>query len=442
MRIAVIGCGPRAVALAAKSAGLHSIGEASPSVTIYEQNEAFSAWTGSAGFSNGRSLLCTPIERDVGYPYAGARKLEEYMLSQFSWRSYLTHVGASSFGDLNEWFSRGRPQPDHKEFATYLRWVLDRARASFSGISLKEKCCVEKISYSSNEGWCAEFRQSDNAAFGKEYYDGIVLTGTKPRTDALVSGDSPLYFNGLDFWDKCNIEKILTRATEKFQRESDVSFDIAIAGDGGTSAAIAEFLLSSGPENVAITIVGSRPFLDSRPPNFFSDRLFGDNDSWSQLPFAARNEFLQRTSSGRVWQQVAEVLERSPRFSHKCARVKKGEFVSLSGTDGFYRVHFSMDDYRPGFLTSDVLIDARGFDPLSFLPILEKGLRDCLIPFPSLAGRQVDYIRKSLDDSFCPNLDGVPDGLHLPLLGGLVNPAAGNLMALGCVADAIISKYR
>lgn len=440
MRVAVVGCGPRAVAIAAKCAGLASIGRSAPTVRIYEKNEAFSAWSGSSGFSNGRSLLCTPVERDVGYPYSGLTELEERMLSLFSWRSYLADGLSTGPYTLNEWFSRGRPQPNHKEFATYLRWVLDRSCSISGSIQLSAQSCVESIEFSEERKWCIVSRRTGETNVERSHFDGVVVTGLGLRSETLVSSGSPLYFNGANFWESKSIERICTKSAEKLALGEE--FEVAIAGDGGTSAAIAEFLMTSGPENITVTIVGSKPFLDSRPPNFFSDRLFGDTESWQELPIASRHEFLQRTSSGRIWHQVTETLEKFPMLRHKCARVLRGEYFALGAADGFYRVHFAVDGRSPSYFAADALVDARGFDPLWFLSICSPNIASSLVPFPSLKGRIAPYIRKSLDKHFCPSISGVPDGLHLPMLGDLVNPASSNLMALGSVADAIIAKYR
>ncbi|SFU23439.1 DUF2971 domain-containing protein [Paraburkholderia aspalathi] len=67
LRIAVIGGGPKAAALAAKAAVLRELKKADVQVTIFEPDQIGAAWTGESGYTDGEQRLCTIAERDVGY---------------------------------------------------------------------------------------------------------------------------------------------------------------------------------------------------------------------------------------------------------------------------------------------------------------------------------------------------------------------------------------
>ncbi|WP_386685158.1 hypothetical protein [Loktanella sp. R86503] len=439
MKIAVVGCGPRAVAIAAQCAALKAIGITPPSVTIFEKNNALSAWSGDASFSDGLSLLCTSIERDVGYPYArsGSGK-EEVLLSQFSWRAYLTTNLAFGSLELNDWFSRGRPQPSHSEYVGYLSWALNRARES-GGIELIERKDVVSIGFTEADRWTLSARSLNGTITDYPGFDGVVITGLGPRSDSIFKGKNPLFFNGLDFWQTDRKKALLSKIDGNLEAKED--FSVVIAGDGGTSAAISAFLIGTKRRNIEITIIGSNPFLDSRPTNFFSDRMFGNSDAWEQLPVAAKHEFLKRTSSGRIWLQVARELEACPYLHYQCSRVTNADYNSLSDEVGYFRVNCRTEDLGSSYLTADALVDARGFDSLWFLPLFERKFRNLLAPFPNQPGSTGRYLQKCLDQNLNVKIDGFPDGLHIPMLGSLVNPASSNLMALGSIAETIVQKY-
>ncbi|MEJ8630188.1 hypothetical protein P0F65_10725 [Sphingomonas sp. I4] len=69
--LAVIGAGPKAAALAAKAYCLQQQG-IPVAVTVFERNEIGANWTGDFGYTDGIQRLCTPAERDLGFPICRA----------------------------------------------------------------------------------------------------------------------------------------------------------------------------------------------------------------------------------------------------------------------------------------------------------------------------------------------------------------------------------
>ena len=87
------------------------------------------AWSGAHGYTDGRQRLCTPAERDVGFPYqAGLLTAEQTadLHARFSWAAYLLAKAATGRSYL-DWVDRGRRPPTHAEFAAYIGWVIERA---------------------------------------------------------------------------------------------------------------------------------------------------------------------------------------------------------------------------------------------------------------------------------------------------------------------------
>lgn len=69
-RIAVVGGGPKAVALAVKATTLEKLGGPKIKVVAFDQKDIGAAWSGAIGYTDGKQRLCTLAERDLGYPYA------------------------------------------------------------------------------------------------------------------------------------------------------------------------------------------------------------------------------------------------------------------------------------------------------------------------------------------------------------------------------------
>ena len=68
--LAVIGAGPKGLAIAAKRAALLEAGWQVPDLVVIDRSEVAANWSGASGYTDGRQPLSTPPEKDVGYPYA------------------------------------------------------------------------------------------------------------------------------------------------------------------------------------------------------------------------------------------------------------------------------------------------------------------------------------------------------------------------------------
>src|SRR2546425_221766 len=66
----VLGAGPKAIAIATKRSVLAKSGYPMPQLVIVDNQGIVAHWSGKFGFTDGRQLLGTRPEKDVGFPYA------------------------------------------------------------------------------------------------------------------------------------------------------------------------------------------------------------------------------------------------------------------------------------------------------------------------------------------------------------------------------------
>jgi len=167
----VIGAGPKAAALAAKSYVLRKHGVACPPVWVIDDCDTCAHWTGQYGHTTGYLRLGTPPEKDIGFPYKRDAKCPDATVSLFSEFSWVSHQIYHQ--KLGEWIDRGRPHPTHREWAFYLRRVLSKADNLIKGTlsSMEEVNDSWRVTYTEN-GECKEVLCS-----------GVVVTGPGERSD-------------------------------------------------------------------------------------------------------------------------------------------------------------------------------------------------------------------------------------------------------------------
>jgi mycobactin lysine-N-oxygenase len=68
--LAVLGAGPKGIAIAAKHAALARTGWEVPDLLLIDREGVAANWSGAAGYTDGRQRLSTSPEKDVGFPYA------------------------------------------------------------------------------------------------------------------------------------------------------------------------------------------------------------------------------------------------------------------------------------------------------------------------------------------------------------------------------------
>ena len=126
--LAVIGAGPKGIAIAAKARALAAAGLGAPRVVLIDRSAVAGNWTGRQGYTNGLLPLGTPSEKDIGFPYAdswgAASPAVTAAMADYSWQRHLIARGAYA-----DWVDRGRLRPTHRQWGSYLREVADKAEA-------------------------------------------------------------------------------------------------------------------------------------------------------------------------------------------------------------------------------------------------------------------------------------------------------------------------
>ena len=234
-RIAVIGAGPKAVALVTKAQIVKSLGGVEVEVVTFDPNGIGAAWSGVNGYTDGSQQLCTLAERDLGYPYSdllglpyagqdsndpAAISVSRAMRAEFSWLSYLE----TRPQDLANWIDRGRLPPKHRDFVAYLQWAFAKAK----GRHFPEKV-LKLVPTARRTGWKVVTAKQEHKPF-----DGVVLTGPGPARQ-IPGPPSRRIFNGQDFWQRLDeVKRFLGRLQNpKSVHDGD---RIVVIGAGGTAA--------------------------------------------------------------------------------------------------------------------------------------------------------------------------------------------------------------
>jgi mycobactin lysine-N-oxygenase len=88
--LAVIGAGPKGIAIAAKARALAAAGLDPPRVVLVDRGAVAGNWSGRQGYTSGLLPLGTPPEKDVGFPYAhswgAASSSVTAAMADYSWQ--------------------------------------------------------------------------------------------------------------------------------------------------------------------------------------------------------------------------------------------------------------------------------------------------------------------------------------------------------------------
>ena len=466
----VLGSGPKALAIAAKRAVLQQLGYAVPQLVVVDRQGVAAHWSGAFGYTDGRRILGTLPEKDVGYPYASAvwgsaeaNAAVNAAMQAFSWSTYLIEEGVYS-----DYIDRGQPRPTHAEWSAYLAWVA--ARAGLKPVRGEVKA-IETIATSQETGatdgsessehrmlaprWRLTCRVPDGAGDSSFTLDGDGLVLTGPGTPVRIPGqpaDHPRVLDGDTAW----------RQMEEFARLRTTlaaPVTIGVVGTGETAAAIVVALLETMGERAIIDVLTPRGVLYSRDEGFDENRVFSDPDAnwvsltgkhmetdqwssfiechkrafrWSSLTEADRREFVRRTDRGVFSIQAMSDITR--------ARNVRSVVGTATGIRA-WPSHVEIAAEYGGMTRHthyDYVVVARGFNALWFTALLDgessRRLSD-VTGHPS-EGAIERAIRRDLA------VGGLAPRLHLPMLAAVAQgPGFPNLSCLGLLADRILSSY-
>src|ERR1700680_773370 len=124
--LAVVGAGPKGIAIAAKARAVAAAGLDAPRVVLVERSTVAGNWSGRQGYTSGLLPLGTPPEKDVGFPdadsWGAASSAVPAAMANYSWPWHLIAHGVYA-----DWVDRGRLRPTHRQWSAYLREVAERA---------------------------------------------------------------------------------------------------------------------------------------------------------------------------------------------------------------------------------------------------------------------------------------------------------------------------
>jgi mycobactin lysine-N-oxygenase len=404
-RLAVIGAGPKGIAIAAKARALAAVGLDAPEVVLVDRSAIAGNWSGRLGYTSGLLPLGTPPEKDVGFPYAdswgAASAAVTAAMAEFSWQRHLIARGVYA-----DWVDRGQMRPAHRQWSAYLREVAERVEAE---IVTGEVVGLEVDS----EQWRLTVEPG-----GVISAAGVVLTGSGPPiTVAGQPREHSRVFDGRSYW-------LHEHALKKQVAES-----VCVIGSGETAASIVISLLKKSHRRSTIDVLTSRGVLYSRGESYDENRFYSDPSDWPRLAESHRREFLERTDRGVFSLQAEATLNQSRGFrtlAGRAARIEAGErqvVVTIEYGDERERVAY------------DLVVVAIGFDARRFETLLGGEARRRLEN--ALAGAELER-RIDVDLSIAD----LSPPLHLPVLAGLAQgPGFPNLSCLGLLSDRILRRY-
>jgi mycobactin lysine-N-oxygenase len=404
--VAVVGAGPKGIAIAAKARALAAAGLTAPRVVLVERSEVAGNWSGRQGYTSGLMPLGTPPEKDIGYPYPAswgdASGDVVAAMAQYSWQRHLIRHGVYS-----DWVDRGRMRPAHRQWSAYLREVAEAAQAEIvSGV-------VSGLEVDGGDRWKIAL-----AGGGEIDADGLVMTGAGPSV--TVPGqprDHHRVLDGHDYW----------LAAHRFG--GDLARNVCVIGAGETAASVVVDLVKRLHRHSTIEVLTARGVLYSRGESYDENRFYSDPGDWPQLAEAHRREFLERTDRGVFSLQAEEALSHTRGF-----RALAGRAAAIEAREHDVIVTIEYGDERER-VAYDAVVVAIGFDGRWFEGLLGPG---AAARYQAALGG--GDLRRLIDVDL--SVAGLTPPLHLPVMAGLAQgPGFPNLSCLGLLSDRILRRY-
>jgi mycobactin lysine-N-oxygenase len=407
LTLAVVGAGPKAMAIAAKAKVLHDLGLGTVRVVVIEKSGIAAHWDGTSGLTNGEQILGTSPHKDIGFPYRSVYgpAVAQHLLA-YSWPAFLIDSGTYS-----DWIDQDQPKPRHKQWARYCKWVAEKA-----GVELIRDTVT--LITPTNNG--LTLSMSD---YGALECDGVVLTGPgEPYRLPGAESNGTTIFNGSDYWQHLD-------AFQQLQQGK-----IAVIGSGETAGCVITSLLSLKDlsPHVSIDVIARRGTLFTRGEGFFENRMYSNPDLWHMMSIQEKQEFIRRTDRGVSSAETLRLINSSSGSIHLVI----GNAVKVEPNRT--KVHLFLDRQGISHQTEyDKVIVASGFDPVApFHKLFPAGTWDqTAFHCPEL---DIDYhlrLPVGKERSYTPNI-------HAPMLAGLAQgPGFPNLSCLGVLSDRVLSCY-
>jgi mycobactin lysine-N-oxygenase len=403
--LAVVGAGPKGIAIAAKARAVAAAGLAAPRVVLVERGAVAGNWSGRQGYTSGLLPLGTPAEKDAGFPYpdswGAASPAVTAAMAGYGWQRHLIAHGAYA-----DWVDRGRLRPTHRQWSSYMREVAEAAEAE---IIAGEVVSVEAV----GGRWRLTLDRAEAI-----WADGIVFTGAGPPISVPGQPQQhPRVFDGRSYW----------LAERAFQTE--VAQSVCVIGSGETAASVVIGLLTKSHKHSTVDVVTSRGVLYSRGESYDENRFYSDPGDWPHLAEAHRREFLERTDRGVFSPQAEAILNASHGFRTLAGRAVR---IEAGQQQVVVTIEYGREREQVAY---DLVVVAIGFEARWFEGLLGNQARARLAG--AVAG---DELERRIDVDL--SVAGLSPPLHLPMVAGLAQgPGFPNLSCLGLLSDRILRRY-
>jgi mycobactin lysine-N-oxygenase len=418
----IVGAGAKAAAIAAKVHAINELGLGSLTVTIVEKTEPAASWLGRNGMTSGEEPLAIPPIKDVGFPYQSFKQFGEAgdaidaALLPFSWQRYATQRG-----EYAGWINSGAPSVRHRDYGSYLSWVLARATTGVRLLSGR----VEAVTIEPDpERWAITVAERGDPGDPERHAGGALLL-TGPGVHHALPHD-PAASSRIFHCD--------SHRSEFARIPAEQETEIAILG-GGESALSARIFLRGFRPGARVTVF--TPMLPmSRGESFLENRVFADPDcvTWERLDQQTRRDFVKHTDRG-----VFDVGNIASLAGDKRTSFELGRALHAScAADGDA---VTLEYEAPGGVVAaefDYLVNCTGFDLLAQL----RGLFSDEVR--AVVEREAGQIWDTPPGTEVPigralELRGLSPRLHIPGLGGLSQgPGFANLGCLGLTANRVL----
>ncbi|MFQ5526080.1 MAG: SidA/IucD/PvdA family monooxygenase [Thermoanaerobaculia bacterium] len=428
-RIAIVGAGPKAAAIAAKVSVLKTRGVGEVDVVVFEKSRKGANWLGGYGYTDGENELCTPPEKDVGFPYKSVYGVDvDLGLLSHSWYSFQIEEEVLQYAG---YFDR-EDRPRHAILARYFNWVISRTTEDSQVLEPAEVTRIE----SAGNGKARVCFRVDEIEQDPMVVDAVVLTGPGEARTIDGAEHSERTYDAKSYWLEASLDDI---------QGADLSPNrIAVIGGGGAAATIGAHLarmMAKLDRPVTVEFIMREATFRTAGNNYWIDELFREPSAWRPLSTEAKRRFVRDTRSGAVAERTMQLLE----SAHKefGVRIRGGTqalrlFDSGSGTSVVLERNGKQVTRKYGRV-----IVARGFDPWTAVEKLVFGrsiketertsVANAIAEDLAWPGRGAGKIRRALRLDY---------PLHVPMLADLAQgPGVPTLTNLGLVSDRILLKY-
>jgi len=430
----IVGAGAKAAAIAAKVDAMNRLGLAELTVTIVEKAEPAASWLGLNGMTSGEEPLAVPPIKDVGFPYRSARQFPEAgdeldaALLPLSWQRH-----AIERGEYAPWVNSGAPPILHRDYGTYLGWVLERAT---EGVTMLSGRVVAVELDPAREHWVIDVEAGPDT-------DACYPMGNKRRGAPRRLRGRALLLTGPGVHrafphDPAAEPRVLhcdSRRGEFARLPADREVDVAIVGGGESALSAVVFLRAMRPQAKITVYTPMLPL--SRGESFLENRVFADPDDvgWEHLDAETRRDFVKHCDRGVF---DAGVIARLA-GEQGCA-FEVGRAVHVGAGRGGEEVELELETaVGPTIAHHEYVVNCTGFDLLAQLRgLFAEPMRADLEARVGPIWDRPPEAELRFDRSLA--LDGIEPRLHIPGLAGLSQgPGFANLGSLGLLANRVLS---